>query len=137
MHKRPIYLLAMAALQLIFSLSMASANDVETSLAEKAFRVCEGCHTMDGSTYQSIAPDLLKLENRIAGTNPGFNYSKSMRTAGEDGLVWDRQNLLQFLSKPRAMVRGTTMKFKGIANEAERENLVQWLLEASGRGVAD
>ena len=44
-----------------------------------------------------------------------------MVEAGEDGLVWDDENLMAYLADPKALVKGTKMAFAGLKSEEDRQ----------------
>ena len=63
----------------------------------------------------------------------GFTkYSKAMKSAGADGLVWDDATLAEFLAKPRTMIKGTKMSFAGFKKESEITAILEYLRSAGG-----
>jgi cytochrome c len=42
-------------------------------------------------------------------------------------ITWDADTLNRFLAAPLPMLPGTSMGFAGIADDAERRNLIAWL----------
>jgi cytochrome c len=65
--------------------------------------------------------------NTEAAANPDFKYSKGMIAAAEGGLVWNAENMTAFLTKPKALVKGTKMGFAGLRKEADIENIMAYL----------
>ena len=61
---------------------------------------------------------------RHAGSVAGFNYSAANRAAA---LTWTPEVLRHYLAGPQAAIPGTTMKFKGLANPKEIEDLIAFL----------
>jgi cytochrome c len=84
-----------------------------------------------------MGPHLNDVVGRQAGTGEGFNYSRAMVEAGENGLIWTPETLSPFLESPREHVPGTKMAFGGVKDEAERANIIAYLLTFSPDYVAD
>jgi cytochrome c len=74
-----------------------------------------------------IGPQLNGIVGRPAGTVEGYRYSAAMRQAGDDGLVWSAESLDEFLSKPRAFLKGTKMAFAGLKDAGQRADLIAYL----------
>lgn len=51
-------------------------------------------------------------------------------------LVWDAATLDRFLADPRGLVPGTKMGFAGIADAAERADLIAYLKQATAKKSA-
>ena len=64
---------------------------------------------------------------RQAGSLEDYNYSQAMRTAGEEGLVWDEESLTEFLANPAGMVAGTKMVFPGLRQAEQIEAVIAFL----------
>lgn len=122
-------LLSAATMLAIATALPAAAQDLEAG--EAAFRKCTACHAIGEGAAHKLGPVLNDVLGRTAGTAEGYAYSQSMIGAGTAGLVWTPQTLDQFLSKPREFIVGTKMTFAGIANEAERENIIAYLMTFS------
>jgi cytochrome c len=71
-----------------------------------------------------MGPDLAGAYRRRIGVAPGFAYSPGlMRRHGR----WDDYLLSEFLEDPQGFAPGTTMVFKGIPSEKEREALIAYM----------
>jgi glucose/arabinose dehydrogenase len=88
---------------------------------------CAICHTVNLGPGNSVilkqGPSLVGIIGRRAGTGLSFNYSKGMAASG---IVWDAVSLDRFLTKPTAMVPGTTMPMF-VPNAVDRLNLIAYL----------
>lgn len=99
----------------------ASAQDVAKGRA--VFLRCGACHTIDAGEPK-MGPDLGAVYGRKAGTLAGYAYSPAMKSAG---VTWDAGTLDTFLAAPRSLVPGTRMAFPGLANAADRANVIAYL----------
>lgn len=124
--KTVVFSLAVAAVLLAMqhesSLS-AGASPAAANLAagEQSYAKCIGCHSPDRNR---TGPLHCGLVGREAGAVPDYAYSDAMRASG---IVWTVDALDRFLRDPLQMVPGSTMGFAGIADAAERRDLVAWL----------
>lgn len=112
--------LAATALPLL-SLLAAAMPPTDIEAGEQSYTMCIGCHSPDRNR---TGPLHCGVVGREAGSASGYDYSEAMRDAG---IVWTRDELDRFLEAPLRMVPGTSMGFAGIADRAERRNLVAWL----------
>ncbi|MFN3938317.1 MAG: c-type cytochrome [Gemmobacter sp.] len=77
-----------------------------------AFNQCQTCHVVidaDGNTIAGrnarTGPNLYAVIGRQAGTVEGFRYGASLVQAGEKGLVWDEEQLAEYLQDPQGFLR--------------------------------
>jgi cytochrome c len=109
----------------VILLSPAAAQ--ERDEGARAFQKCFACHSVDRAEKNLSGPNLAGVIGRQAGTLPGFAYSRAMKMAGAEGLVWTEATLDRYLADPLEMIRETTMSFPGLANEAERRAVIGYL----------
>ena len=121
---------AMAVLTIILAVSTASAQD--TSAGQRVFGQCRACHTVEQGGRNGVGPNLHGLFGRRAGGVEGFRYSAPMRAKGEGGLVWTAETLAPYLENPREVVPGTSMAFVGLRQEAQRNDVITYLRQATG-----
>ncbi|MFS4583017.1 c-type cytochrome [Phaeobacter sp. C3_T13_0] len=98
---------------------------------EKTFRKCKACHQIGEGAKSKTGPILNGIIGAPAARVEGFRYSKAMKAAGEDGLVWDEAELAAFLAKPKKYMKGTKMAFSGLRKEAEIEAIIAYLKAAT------
>ena len=102
---------------------LASAD---ITAGEKVFKKCAACHTNTVDGKNKVGPKLWSLFNRPMAEVEGFGYSSAMKAFSE-GKTWDVESLNQFLLKPKAYIKGTSMGFNGLRKEKERADIIFYL----------
>lgn len=98
----------------------------------RLFRKCAGCHALTTGERQRSGPHFASLFGRKAGSVDGYRYSRALSGTG---LVWDRDTLSElFRLGPDRYLPGTKMPLQRISDEAELENLIDYLAQITGRG---
>jgi len=106
----------------------AAGQGQDWSRAERAFRVCAGCHTLSPSGEHRGGPNLYGLMSREIASAPGFAYSSALRAAGGR---WTSERLSAFLEDPRDFAPRSKMAYHGIKSAPVRDDLVAWLIWAT------
>jgi cytochrome c len=117
-----------ATLALFCALAPASAQAADTAAGQAIFNRCKICHTTEAGGRNMVGPNLHGIFGRKAGSVEGFAYSEAMKNSG---IVWDDDEIRQYLSKPRELVPGNKMAFPGLKDENEISNLLAYLHEAT------
>lgn len=94
---------------------------------EKVFKKCKACHQVGEGAKNRSGPILTGIVGSPAGAVDGFKYSKPMKAAGEEGLIWDETELAAFLAKPKTYMKGTKMSFAGLKKETDQTALIEYL----------
>lgn len=95
---------------------------------------CSACHQVGPEAKNRIGPRLTGIYGRRAGTVDDFaGYSKSIIRMGNDGLTWTLETLDAYIENPKALVSGTRMNFKGIADATQRANILAYLRDFSDK----
>jgi len=109
----------------------AGAADLEARLAagdpgrgKKVFRKCIACHTTEKGGRKKIGPNLWGIVGAPVAARKGFRYSKAMARFGGR---WTAERLDVYLTKPRALVKGTSMSFAGLKRERDRVDVIAFL----------
>lgn len=84
------------------------------------------CHAL---ATDRVGPRHCGVVGRRAASVPGFAYSEAMK---KSGLVWNEKTLDRFLSKPLAMVPGSSMTYDGVPDVQDRADLIAYLKQAAG-----
>lgn len=91
---------------------------------KKIFMRCVACHAVQPGAGAKMGPNLAGVVGRKSGSAPGFKYSAAMQKAK---LTWNDATLDKWLTKPSALVPGTSMAFPGLPNPADRANVIAYL----------
>jgi len=91
------------------------------------FKKCKSCHQIGEGAKNRVGPQLNGIFGKVAGSDADAKYSKSMKRAGVDGLVWTAQTLDAFIENPKALVSKTRMSFRGISDPSDRADLIAYL----------
>ncbi|MGH1578859.1 c-type cytochrome [Planktotalea sp.] len=125
------FLTAVTAAATLFSVA-AVADEVAVPLGDadkgaKVFRKCSSCHQVGPDAKDRVGPALNGIFGAAAGAAEGFKYSKALRRAAADGLIWDYEHLDAYVENPKALVTGTRMNFRGIKDEQDRHDVLAYL----------
>lgn len=100
----------------------------------EAFLVCSACHAVDPGDAALIGPNLHGVVGRPVAGAPGFDYSPELAAVGG---TWTPAQIDRFLADPAAFAPGTRMGFVGVADAAERADLIAYLATlAAGQPAA-
>ncbi|MBK8211029.1 MAG: cytochrome c family protein [Rhodospirillales bacterium] len=100
----------------------------DIALGEQVFKKCERCHTVDAGGAQAEGPNLHGIFGRKAGTAPGWQFSDAMKASN---VVWNRQNMDEYLAKPKEFMPDGTMNFPGLRKPEERQAVIDYLEQAT------
>lgn len=110
---------------------IAHADDGDVKKGEKLFKKCKACHTYDEGGKHKVGPNLFGIYGEKAGEREGFTkFSKAMKKAGEEGLVWNDETLDGFLKKPKKYMKKygkIKMAFGGMRKAKDRKNMIAFL----------
>lgn len=116
------------ALGLMLSSTGADAEEIgDAERGERIFAQCAMCHEVGQGAKNRIGPQLNGIFGRKAGALDDFSYSRGLQRAGADGMVWDVRTLDAYLENPRSLVSGTRMSFRGLKEQADRDDVLAYL----------
>jgi cytochrome c len=132
------YSLVIACLAAAVTVSNASAQDA--AKGEQIFKQCMTCHRIGPDAKNLIGPVLTGVIGRQSGTAPGFAYSALNKAAGENGLVWSNDLIMQYLPDPNAFLKkfltdkgkpelatGVTKMTFHLSDEQQRKDVVAYI----------
>ena len=121
-----------AALTALALTGMAGSALAEGDAAagEKIFKKCKACHKIGDGAKNGVGPMLTGIVGNEIASVEGFEkkYSKAFMAKKDEGLVWTEEVLDAYLTKPKKYIKGTKMTFPGLKKEADRANVIAYLL---------
>lgn len=124
-HLAPVALFALTTI----SLDMAVHAAPDAVRGQQLYARCAACHAL---TFDRVGPRHCDLLGRRAGSVPGFDYSPAMK---KSSIVWNEKTLDRFLTKPLAMVPGSSMTYAGVPGASDRADLIAYLKSANSGAV--
>ncbi len=130
---------AMGAALLFAGFGAAEAQDAaahgDATKGKSVFNQCMACHALD---HAVVGPQLGGVVGRPAGSVAGYSYSPLLKAAGEAGLVWNDQTIVDYLPNPTEYLKkfvadkgktatGSSKMVYMLANENQRKNVVAYL----------
>lgn len=106
-------------------------NEELVVAGSKIFKKCKACHKVGEGAKNGTGPQLNGVYGRAAGANEAFKYSKALKGAADEGLVWDDEALRAFLTKPKAFIKRTRMSFNGLKKEKDLDAIIEYLKSVS------
>jgi cytochrome c len=114
---------ALLTLALAFHAPAQAVGDVQAGKSLFAAR-CASCHSIGPSARAAFGPQLNAIFGRVAGGTNDYTYSAAMK---KSGIVWSDKTLKAFIASPGKVVPGTKMRFWGLGNEQQIEDLLAYL----------
>ena len=110
---------AQALVLLALSGGVAAAADAEHGKA--VFAACAACHS---ERPDALGPSLKGVVGRKAAALEDFRYSAAMKRAN---LVWDENNLRDYIRDPQGKVKGNRMPYGGVTEPSDVDDLIAYL----------
>jgi len=121
-------------------LPVGEAAAQDAAKGEQVFKQCMTCHRIGPDAKNLVGPVLTGVIGRQSGTAPGFAYSALNKAAGENGLVWTDDLVMQYLPDPNAFLKkfltdkgkpelavGQTKMTFHLADEQQRKDVIAYL----------
>jgi cytochrome c len=122
MFRSGLILAAMAA-----SLAGPALAEGDAAAGEQSFAKCKACHQVGPNARNGAGPVLNGVIGHQVASVEGFRYSPALTEKHEEGMVWDEENLAEWLTNPRAYIPGNRMSFPGIRDEQELQDVIAYL----------
>lgn len=104
--------------------SVSGAQAQDAAAGKISFNKCLPCHSIGEGAKNKVGPQLNGLDGRHSGTAPDYAFSDANKSSG---IVWTKDQFLEYIKDPKAKIPGTKMTFPGIKNEQEAINLWAFL----------
>jgi cytochrome c2 len=112
------------------TLTMASLKDADYMKGKQGFQSrCSACHTLADSSGNIAGPNLWGVFDRVAGSKGEFTYSETLAAAK---FTWSPDRLDAWLADPRGYLPGNIMGIPEAVPEAERRNIISFMLIETG-----
>lgn len=106
-----------------------AASEGDVARGAQVYQACVARHALEPGLHLT-GPSLGGIWNQPAGLAEGFTrYSDVLHDAG---FPWDAGALDAWLTNPQAMIEGTSMVFRGIADAVARTDLIAFLERNGG-----
>lgn len=106
-----------------------TASGASPLTGAQLFTACAACHALAPEAPHKVGPNLYYAIGAAAATQPGFQYSPALQSAG---LSWNRATLITWLAAGEKLVPGTWMLFDNTTLlPQEIPVLVEYLFEQS------
>ena len=116
--------LTLSALAVIASSATALAQDA--AAGKTSFNKCLACHAVGEGAKNKVGPVLNGLDGRKSGTVEGFSYTDANKNSG---IIWNKDQFLDYIRDPKARISGTKMVFAGIKKDNEAADLWSFLAQ--------
>ena len=122
-------------------LGTGAVAEGDAAKGEKDFKKCKACHAITNgdqviSKGGKTGPNLFGLVGNQAGTIEGYKYGASIVAAGEAGLVWSEETLIEYIKDPKGYLReylgDPKAKAKMTFKLKTPENVVAYLASVGG-----
>ena len=100
----------------------------------RVFNQCRACHIIENNGRNGVGPNLYAIVGAKHAHADGFNYSGALR--GMADKPWTYEELNAWLANPRAYAPGNRMSYGGMANAAQRADLIAYLRSISPNAPA-
>jgi cytochrome c len=112
-----------AAILVVMGLVVPGAQAQDAIRGKAVYEACVVCHKLEPKSNEQ-GPTLIRIIGRRSGALDDFRYSRAILRAN---IVWDEVTLDAYLADPQAYIIGMRMPFGGIADKAERADLIAFL----------
>ncbi|VAW21073.1 Cytochrome c2 [hydrothermal vent metagenome] len=77
----------------------------DATRGQSLFKRCAACHRIGPNAKNAVGPELNLIIGRPAGSVDGYRYGTGLTAANQAGLVWNTENLVEYIMNPKVFVR--------------------------------
>jgi cytochrome c len=116
----------------IFNAPAVVARLANANLQDGAriFRMCGACHAETKDGPNRLGPSLWGIVGREKASRADYRYSEVLKAKGG---TWSYEELAKYIHDPRGYAPGTSMTFRGIADNGKMANLIAYLRTLSDK----
>ena len=85
---------------------------------------CSTCHSINEGGPNKQGPNLYNVIGRKSGQVKGFKYTQANKNSG---IIWNNQNMFDYLTNPKKYIKGTNMAFPGFKKEKDKLDIIAYL----------
>lgn len=112
---------SISAAILLLALAPSSVVAADVDHGKALYQTCAACHT---ERPDALGPSLKGVVGRKSAALEDFRYSNPMKRAN---LVWDEDNLREYIKDPQAKVKGNRMPYAGLTDGKDVDDIVAYL----------
>jgi cytochrome c len=106
---------------LLIALATSPAAAADSDHGKVLYQSCAACHT---ERPDALGPSLKGVVGRKSAALEDFRYSNPMKRAN---LVWDENNLREYIQDPQAKVKCNRMPYGGLAEGKDVDDVIAYL----------
>ena len=104
---------------------MVNFDNGDINNGSKLFKAkCSTCHTINQGGPNKQGPNLYNVIGRKSGQVKGFKYTEANKNSG---IIWNNQNMFDYLTNPKKYIKGTNMAFPGFKKEKDKLDIISYL----------
>jgi cytochrome c len=111
----------MAGAFVLLALAANPADAADPDHGKALYQTCAACHT---ERPDALGPSLKGVVGRKSAALEDFRYSNPMKRAN---LVWDENNLREYIKDPQTKVRGNRMPYGGLTDGKDVDDIIAYL----------
>lgn len=105
----------------VLALAASPAAAADPDHGKALYQTCAACHT---ERPDALGPSLKGVVGRKSAALEDFRYSNPMKRAN---LVWDENNLREYIKDPQAKVKGNRMPYGGLTDGKDVDDIIAYL----------
>ncbi len=130
--------LLVAAFMITACVGNVFAQEGDPEAGKIVFKSCSACHTVTEGAKSGFGPVLRGVVGRAAGSFEGYKYGGSLKEANAKGLIWDKEQLFNWLENPKNFLKSylddpaakSKMPLK-VTDEKKRRDVIAYLASLS------